>query len=280
MLGEGRSRRYDQESKQAVEFFGRSRNEVPVPAHGFFGLLHVPECGTGVDGVDRVRSEQEGGDYSKVSPASAYRPEEALMLLLAGLHQTAVRQDYVGFEQIVDGEPIPALKVALSAAQRKSSDARGGDDTSRHSQAEGVGGVVHIAQGRPSLDPDRACLRVDAHSSHPREIDHQPVVDQPKARHAVAPPSDGQDQVVLAGEVDAADHVGDVRAAHYHAWILVDHRVVGLAGFCVVRLPRLEDLPAYLNLELFDGRFIEHDHPLLSSRSWALIMWLLMPSLL
>src|SRR5215207_302737 len=54
----------------------------------------MPERGAGVDGMDRVSSEQERGNHSEVTPAPAYRPEEALVLVLACLHQDAV--GYVG----------------------------------------------------------------------------------------------------------------------------------------------------------------------------------------
>jgi hypothetical protein len=46
--------------------------------------------------------------------------------------------------------------------------------------------------------------------------------------------------------------------------VLIDHAVVDLAGFIVVRITGLDELPAHTRLELFDGRFVEHDRPPLS----------------
>jgi hypothetical protein len=68
----------------------------------------------------------------------------------------------------------------------------------------------------------------------------------------------GQEHLVLAGEVHAADDVGHIGAARYHAWALVDHGVVDLASFIVVWITGLEELSTQGPLELLYGRFIDH----------------------
>jgi len=69
----------------------------------------------------------------------------------------------------------------------------------------------------------------------------------------------GQEHLVLAGEVHAADDVSHVGAARYHARALVDHAVVDLAGFIVVWITGLVELSTQSPLELIHGRFIERD---------------------
>jgi hypothetical protein len=107
-----------------------------------------------------------------------------------------------------------------------------------------VGGVVDISPSCTALDPHGALTWVDADTPHRREVYYQPVVDEGQARTMVATAANGQEHVVLAGEVHAANNVGHVGAARYYARVLVDHGVVDLAGFAVARITRLDELAA------------------------------------
>src|SRR5215211_6103002 len=102
-------------------------------------------------------------------------------------------------------------------------------------------------------------IRVDADTPHCREVDHQPVVGHAQAPAIVPATADGQEHLIVAGEVHATDDVGHVGAAHYHARTLVDHGVVDLAGFVIVRITGLDELPSQARLELLYGRFVVHD---------------------
>ena len=64
-----------------------------------------------------MRLEQEARDHAKVAASSAHGPEEIGVLALAGRDKTAIGQDHIGLEQVVDREAILAREVAGAAAQ-------------------------------------------------------------------------------------------------------------------------------------------------------------------
>src|SRR5215216_1097885 len=81
----------------------------------------------------------------------------------------------------------------------------------------------------------------------------------PKPPPLCPPPRTAKSISFFAGEVHAADDVGHIGAAGYHARALVDHGVVDLASFIVVWITGLEELSTQARLELLYGRFIDHD---------------------
>src|SRR5215211_6245808 len=102
-------------------------------------------------------------------------------------------------------------------------------------------------------------IRVDADTPHLREVYHQPVVGHAQAPAIVPATAYGQEHLIVAGEVHAADDVGHIGAAHYHTRALVDHGVVDLASFIVTWITGLDELSTQARLELLYGRFIDHD---------------------
>ena len=69
--------------------------------------------------LGRVQPEQEGGDHPKISTTTPQCPEEIRVDFLAGGDKTAVRQDHIHFEHIVDGQTVSSGDVSGSAAQRQ-----------------------------------------------------------------------------------------------------------------------------------------------------------------
>ncbi len=93
-----------------------------------------------------MQLEQKRGDDAEVAAAAAQRPEEIGVLRFTGGDETAVGQDHVGLQQIVDGQPELAREVADPAAEGDAADAGGGDDAARGCQSESVGGVMEVTQ--------------------------------------------------------------------------------------------------------------------------------------
>jgi hypothetical protein len=58
-----------------------------------------------------MRLEQEARHHAKVATSPAQRPEEIGVLAFAGRDKTAVGQDYVGFEQVINREAVLACEV-------------------------------------------------------------------------------------------------------------------------------------------------------------------------
>ncbi len=117
----------------------------------------------------------------------------------------------IGRQEVVAGQAEATHQVAEAAAQREPGDPRRGHEAAGGRQAEGLGLAVELAPGDAGFGPHRAARRVDPDPLHPGQVNHQPIVAHREARHAVAAPADGDQQVVGAREVDGADHIGRSR---------------------------------------------------------------------
>jgi hypothetical protein len=73
-----------------------------------------------------------------------------------------------------------------------------------------LGRAVEVAEQQPCFCPGGAPVRIDDHLLHPGEVEHDPPVADGVAGEAVASAADGQREVVLAGEEDAAGSIHPV----------------------------------------------------------------------
>ena len=96
--------------------------------------------------------------------------------------------------------------------------------------------MVDVAPGAATVDPDRVRCRVDRRAAHATEVDHERVVPDPETASVVRPAADGERHVVLAGEADAGDHIGDVGAPNDGSRSPVDRSVVDGPGLVVARV--------------------------------------------
>src|SRR5262245_16872779 len=103
-----------------------------------------------------------------------------------------------------------------------------------------MGSVIDVALRTAGFHTGRTCSRVDAHASHPAEVDHQTVVDASEAGPVVAATANGDRETVVASEIDGCHHVGCVSTLHYDQRTLVNHGVEESARFLVARLAALD----------------------------------------
>src|SRR5207245_2067638 len=83
------------------------------------------------DVPDLVQPEEERRDDAEVAAAAADRPVEVGVLVRAGTHLVAVRENHLGFEKVVDRQAALPGQVPEPAAERQPADAGGGDDPAR-----------------------------------------------------------------------------------------------------------------------------------------------------
>ncbi len=179
------------EADEGTQFLGGGRQEIAIGAHHGPGVSSLPEDRACVDRTDRMCLEQEARHHAKVATSAAQRPEEIGVLAFAGSDKTAVGQDNVRFEQVIDGEAVLACEVPGAPADGEARDAGGRDDAKWHGQSERVGGMIDIAGRAASINPNGSACRIYAHAFHHREVDHQSVVATAKARATVAASTDG-----------------------------------------------------------------------------------------
>ncbi len=252
ILRERWRRRDDEDAEPAVEVLRRLGDEVAIPPHDLGGLVNRPEGRPADHRADRMQPEEERRDDAEVAASTPDRPKEIRMLVGVGRDKAAIGQDDVHGQQVVDGQAIFARQVTQAATKGKAADAGGGDEAARCRHSEGVGGVVDLAPGAAALDAHGPRFRIDANALHLREVDHQPGVAGAEAGAVVAAPADSEEQVVLAGEGDGGDHVGDVGATGDHCGTLVDHAVVDRADRFIVRIARQDQVAAKVGGKLAD----------------------------
>ena len=123
-----------------------------------------------------MQLELEGRDDPEIAAAASERPEQVLVLGLAGPHRLAVGGDHLGGEQVVDGQPVAAGQVADAAAEGETGDAGGRNDPAGRRQAVGVGGIVEITPGGAPARSGSPAGRIDVDMPHQRQVDDHPAV--------------------------------------------------------------------------------------------------------
>jgi len=129
----------------------------------------------------------------------------------------------------------------------------GGDDAVGDGHAEGVRGMVHVAERASGLHADCPSLGIDADPPQAREVDDQPVVADAESARIVATAANRHWHPGLSAEADGRHHVGHVRAPQYETGPPVDHGVVDLPCRVVPGVAGLDQFAPQRPLELFDA---------------------------
>jgi len=82
-----------------------------------------------------MRLEEETRHNTKIAAPTAEGPEQIRVLALASIDKTAVGQDDVRFEKVVDGEAVLARWIASTSAEGEASDTGGRDDAKGYGTA-------------------------------------------------------------------------------------------------------------------------------------------------
>src|SRR5215471_19544093 len=138
----------------------------------------------------------------EIAASTADRPEEVRILHFTGVDQLSARGYQVHRADGVECEPEAPRQPADSSAGRESADTYGRGTAERHRQSVRVCLVVHEAGQRSTSDPGppRACVHADA--PHQTKVEHHPPVTRRDSEVAMTAALDGQQQTVLAGEID------------------------------------------------------------------------------
>ena len=262
----------DLEHEERAELFGCLRDVLPVEGHHVGCRVELEEDRPAHDVADGVQTELERRDDAEVAAPAPERPEEVVVLVLAGPEQRAIHL-------AVDGDvPDVQAKEPLGDLPQEAAEQRAGQGGARtdaatrqvaiaevehrRGQPEGVGRVVEVAPQRSSAGTSDARGRVDLDVAHARQVDDEAVVDGAEAGDAVASAAHGEVEPLVVCCLDRRDDVGGVSALHDCPRASIVHPVVDLAGLVVARSTRFEDLTADSVLQALDVR--AHDSPLVS----------------
>src|SRR5579884_3211371 len=117
MFGEGRRGWDGEKGKEAVQIIGRGREQLPVPFEDVGGFAQFVEHWAGVKRVDRMQPEGKRGDDTKISATAAERPEKVGILLGICLYKTAVCEDDICGDQVINAQPAFAGEMTDAAAE-------------------------------------------------------------------------------------------------------------------------------------------------------------------
>jgi hypothetical protein len=167
---------------------------------------------TADDRRERMEAEGEPGRHAEVAATAAEPPQQFGRLLLVGENHVSSGRDDLGGDQVVAGEAVLRGEVADPTAERKPSDSGRPNDAAGRDQAAGLRRGVEVEPGRAALGASEPCVDIDLDLPHPREVDHEAVVDGTMSGRVVAAAADGDLQTVMLGEVQGRRHVAGIRA--------------------------------------------------------------------
>ena len=105
-----------------------------------------------------------------------------------------------------------------------------------------LGRSVERPQECAALDPGALLTRVDTNRTHRSEIDHQPIIWDSQAQHAVSTATDADLEVQVARRPNRCPHVRNAAAANHETWSPVDHGVPYRARRVIARVSGGEDV--------------------------------------
>ena len=193
--------------------------------------------------------EAELGHDPEVPTATAQRPEQVRIRVLARGDERAVGEDDVGTDEVVDRQPPPARQVAHSASERQPADTGRRNRPERRSEPEAVRRVVDVAKHRAAADARQSLHRVDVDVSDRRQVDLQGTVDRRLSRPAVRTAAHRDIEPLAARERKGLDDIRGVAATGDQRRPPVDHAVVNKPRVGVRRILRADRGPANTGAE-------------------------------
>ena len=127
--------------------------------------------------------------------------------------------------------------------QGQPANASGGNDAAGRGQAKGVRGMINVASGAAAFHLDGAGDRIDTYALHACEVNDEAVITGTQPGAIVAPAPDGDQELVLAGELDCGNDVSHVATADNTARPPIDHPIINFRATLIARIVRLQQCP-------------------------------------
>src|SRR5881394_4414432 len=112
-----------------------------------------------------------------------------------------------------------------------------------------VGCGVDFAPGTATTDPDRARTGIDLDLFQAGKVDYHAAVTGSQSGAVVTTAAHGEQEPLLAGEVDHLCHIVGAGAARHQGGPPIDHRVVDLARLLIGAVLGAYELP-------FEARYV------------------------
>ena len=172
------------------QLLGRVRRDRHEAAQHVAGRRHEQRAAE--DLADRVEPELEAGDDAEVAAATADRPEQVRVRVLARGDLPPIGGDDLDRDEGVDGQAVLAHQPADPATERQPADADRAGVAERGGKAVSGRGPRVLPGGQAGLRPGETPLRVDVEALHRSEVEDDPALARPVAGQAVAAAADRQ----------------------------------------------------------------------------------------
>ena len=172
------------------------------------------------------------------------------MLLGARGDQLTGGEHHPGGQQVVTGQPPLAVQPPDATTQRQAGHPGGRHDAARHGQAEHLGFPVDITPRGAALHAHGPGHRIDPHTVHRAQVQHQPSIDGAVTGDVVPTSPNGEQQPPITGQPHPVDHIRHTRALHDQARTTVDRQVHHPTDFVVRGVTRRDDRPPEQHAQL------------------------------
>src|SRR5260221_1491258 len=180
------------------------------------------------------------GDDAEVPATSSHPPEEVGVFGRVGRKPLPIGRDQIDRQEVIAREATLAHEETKAAAEGESCNACGRDETTGGCQAESLGLVVELTPGQARFRTSGASGQVDLYPFHPGQVDHEATIADGVAGDTVAAPSDRDEEVVGAGEIDGGDDICDSSTANDEGGVPVDHALPDPSGGFIAIVARAQ----------------------------------------
>jgi hypothetical protein len=179
---------------------------------------------------------------AEVAASPAQTPEQLGILVLVRADDLAGGSDDLCADHVVAGEAVLGGQVSDPPAEGEAGDPGRADHAAGRDQAVGLGRRVEVEPGGAALGDSEAGVGIDLHVPHPREVDHQAVVDRAVSGRVVTPAADSDLKGVRLRELEGAGDIRRIDAPSDRRRPPVDQQVEAEPRPLVLAISRREDV--------------------------------------
>ena len=118
--------------------------------------------------------------------------------------------------------------------------------------------MIDVSPGAAAFHLDGAGDRIDTDALHPRQVNDQAIVTGAQPGATMAPAPHGDQEPMLARELDRGNDVSHVATAGNKARTPINHGIIDFASHLIARIVRLQQFPTQTGLEGVNGGMVIH----------------------
>jgi hypothetical protein len=146
-----------------------------------------------------VQTVAHGGHHAKVSTAATERPKQLLFIVVGRDDDSAIRENDLCGEEIVERKSEAADQCSVTAAQGESRHANGATRARNRREAERIGHRENVRGARTSRNSGGVTVGADGHIFHRAQVDDDSVAQRTTGPVVAAAPHRQRETTVARG---------------------------------------------------------------------------------